>query len=105
MAQRVMECGDAGHILLSRHVAEDLEQYGHWQPLLHDLGECEVKHGLRLQIFNLCKDDIGNSSPPEKLRRGKRWQRSRHDQVRPIRPVRFPRSVLAIALTVWLRTP
>ena len=48
MAQRVMDCGDAGHILLSKHVAEDLEQYGHWQPLLHDLGECEVKHGVRL---------------------------------------------------------
>jgi len=47
MAQRVMDCGDGGHILLSKHVAEDLEQYGHWQPLLHDLGECEVKHGVR----------------------------------------------------------
>ena len=46
MAQRVMDCGDAGHILLSKHVAEDLEQYGHWELLLHDLGECEVKHGV-----------------------------------------------------------
>src|SRR6187431_916662 len=50
MAQRVMDCGDAGHILLSKHVAEDLEQYGHWQPHLHDLGECEVKHGVRVPI-------------------------------------------------------
>jgi class 3 adenylate cyclase len=48
VAQRVLDCGDAGHILLSAHVAEDLGQYRQWQPLLHDLGECEVKHGLRL---------------------------------------------------------
>jgi class 3 adenylate cyclase len=47
VAKRVMDCGDAGHILLSKHVAEDLEQYPHWQPFLHDLGECEVKHGVK----------------------------------------------------------
>ena len=52
MAQRVMDCGDAGHILLSRHLAEDLEQYEHWQPLLHDLGRCEVKHGVRVELTN-----------------------------------------------------
>src|SRR6184192_4121624 len=67
MAQRVMECGDAGHILLSRHVAEDLEQYGHWQPLLHDLGECEVKHGVRLGVVNLYRDDIGNPQLPKRF--------------------------------------
>ena len=50
IAQRVMDCGDAGHILVSKHAAEDLEQYDHWQPLLHDLGECEVKHGVRIGI-------------------------------------------------------
>ena len=50
MAQRVMDCGDAGHILLSKRVAEDLEQFAHWQPYLHDLGEIEVKHGVRLRI-------------------------------------------------------
>ena len=48
MAQRVMACGDAGHILLSKHVAEDLAEYEQWRPLLHDLGECEVKHGMRV---------------------------------------------------------
>ena len=53
MAQRVMDCGDAGHILLSRHVAEDLEQYPRWRAYLHDLGECEVKHGVRVGIANL----------------------------------------------------
>ena len=53
IAQRVMDCGDAGHILLSKHVAEDLEEYPHWQPHLHELGECEVKHGVRLSLVNL----------------------------------------------------
>src|SRR5438874_8616925 len=68
MAQRVMDCGDAGHILLSKHVAEDLEHYGHWQPLLHRLGECEVKHGVRIGIVNLYRDDIGNSQLPKTFR-------------------------------------
>ena len=67
IAQRVMDCGDAGHILLSKHVAEDLEQYGHWRPLLHDLGECEVKHGVRLGVVNLYRDDIGNRQLPKKF--------------------------------------
>jgi TolB-like protein len=67
MAQRVMDCGDAGHILLSRHVAEDLEQYPRWQPLLHDLGECEVKHGVRVHLVNLYTDELGNPAVPEKF--------------------------------------
>ena len=53
MAQRVMDCGDAGHILLSQHVADDLVQYRQWAPRLRDLGECEVKHGVRLHLVNL----------------------------------------------------
>src|SRR5438105_3347977 len=68
MAQRVMDCGDAGHILLSRHVAEDLEQYRQWQPHLHDLGECEVKHGVRVHVFNLYTDEVGNRDVPAKLK-------------------------------------
>src|SRR5881398_3365027 len=71
VAQRVMDCGDAGHILLSRHVADDLSEYRHWRPCLHDLGECEVKHGLRVHIFNLYKDALGNPEVPEKLRQRK----------------------------------
>jgi TolB-like protein/Flp pilus assembly protein TadD len=67
IAQRVMECGDAGHILLSKHVAEDLEHYGHWQPLLHDLGQCEVKHGVRLGVVNLYNDGVGNPQLPKKF--------------------------------------
>src|SRR4029077_13480849 len=68
VAQRVMDCGDAGHILLSKRVAEDLEQYAHWQPHLHDLGECEVKHGARVSVVNLCTDDLGNPAVPDKLK-------------------------------------
>src|SRR5256885_700044 len=72
MAQRVMDCGDAGHILLSRHVADDLENYGRWQPYLRDLGECEVKHGVRISLVNFCSDKIGNPKTPEKLKQAKR---------------------------------
>src|SRR5882724_12061115 len=68
VAQRVMACGDAGHILVSRHVAEDLEGYEQWRPLLHDLGFCEVKHGVKLQIVNLCTEEAGNRALPAKLR-------------------------------------
>jgi TolB-like protein/Tfp pilus assembly protein PilF len=71
VAQRVMECGDAGHILLSKHLAEDLAQYRHWRPHLHDLGECEVKHGLKLHLVNLYKDNLGNPHLPDKLKQGR----------------------------------
>src|SRR5437660_6708102 len=67
MAQRVMDCGDAGHILLSKHVAEDLEEYEQWRPLLHDLGSCEVKHGARVGVANLYADEIGNPQLPKKF--------------------------------------
>src|SRR2546430_2571473 len=67
IAQRVMECGDAGHILLSKHVAEDLEEYEQWRPLLHDLGTCEVKHGMRVAIANLYSDQVGNPQLPKKF--------------------------------------
>src|ERR1700693_622133 len=67
MAQRVMDCGDAGHILLSKRVADDLGEYEHWRPLLHDLGECEVKHGTRVLIVNLYADEVGNPQLPKKF--------------------------------------
>ena len=69
MAQRVMDCGDAGHILLSKHVAEDLEEYEHWRPLLHDLGACEVKHGVHVSVANLYSDEIGNPQLPRSSKR------------------------------------
>src|SRR6266436_5583499 len=67
MAQRVMACGDAGHILLSKRVADDLGEYEQWRPLLHDLGECEVKHGMRMSIVNLHADQVGNPQLPKKF--------------------------------------
>jgi TolB-like protein/Flp pilus assembly protein TadD len=71
VAQRVMYCGDAGHILLSKHFAEDLEQYAHWRPHLHDVGEATDKHGLRVPLVNLYTDRLGNSALPVKLRRSR----------------------------------
>src|SRR5438128_4054923 len=79
IAKRVMDCGDAGHILLSKHVAEDLEEYEKWRPLLHDLGLCEVKHGGRVSVVNLYDDQFGNAKLPrrfetvQKRRRRLRW--------------------------------
>ncbi|MDQ6626575.1 MAG: adenylate/guanylate cyclase domain-containing protein, partial [Verrucomicrobiota bacterium] len=69
IAQRVMDSGDAGHILLSNRVAEDLAQSSQWQEFLHDLGECEVKHGVRVRLVSLHNDEIGNASIPEKVSR------------------------------------
>ena len=97
VAQRVMDCGDAGHILLSKHVADDLAQYRHWQPYLHDLGEWEVKHGLRLNLVNLYKDGLGNPAIPEKLKRGQRWKKG-GTPVRPVRPLRWLKFALVAAL-------
>jgi TolB-like protein len=68
MAQRVMDCGDAGHILLSKRVADDLEQYPQWRLHLHELGDCEVKHGIRLQLVNLYTEELGNPEVPEKFK-------------------------------------
>ena len=77
MAQRVMDCADAGHILLSKRVAEDLEQYTEWQPYLHSLGELEVKHGLHLEVANLFGEDFGNPKIPSKIARAARAKRRR----------------------------
>src|SRR5437016_11854066 len=79
MAQRVMACGDAGHILISKHVAEDLEEYEHWRPFLHSLGACEVKHGVRVGVTNLYSDQIAHPQLPkhvealQKRRTRERW--------------------------------
>jgi TolB-like protein/class 3 adenylate cyclase/Tfp pilus assembly protein PilF len=96
VAQRVLDCGDAGHILLSGHVAEDLAQYRQWQPHLHDLGECEVKHGVRLHLFNLYKDNLGKPQVPEKLRPGRRRPESAVT-LRAITAPRWPKAALTIA--------
>jgi TolB-like protein/Tfp pilus assembly protein PilF/class 3 adenylate cyclase len=71
IAQRVMDCGDAGHILISKRVADDLAQYRRWQPYLHELGDCEVKHGVVVSVVNLYADVVGNPDPPERFKQGK----------------------------------
>src|SRR5437764_1476161 len=71
IAQRVMDCGDAGHMLVSKRVADDVVHYSQWRTLLHELGECVVKHGLRISLLNLYGDDAGNPELPEKFRQAK----------------------------------
>src|SRR5207244_565226 len=97
VAQRIMDCGDAGHILLSKHVADDLMQYRHWQPYLRDLVEYEVKHGLLINIVNLCKDNVGNPNLPEKLKRRKRWKQNTDATVRPVIAPGWSKSALTTA--------
>src|SRR5690242_16105402 len=98
MAQRVMDCGDAGHILLSKRIADDLAQYSRWQPHLHELGECEVKHGAKIDIVNLYTDELGNPATPEKLTQqhgkagnvqtiGLKSQRKKRIAVLPFKPL------------------
>src|SRR5213076_3396852 len=103
IAQRVMDCGDAGHILVSRHVAEDLETYPHWQPCLHDLGEFEVKHGARIGIVNLYDDQIGNPQLPKKFQTLKK-HRSRVRRAEAAIALLVLASV-AVALIFLLRKP
>src|SRR5260221_6825420 len=90
-----MVAGAAAYILSSTHGADDPAYYRHWRPYLQDLGECEVKHGFRLNIFNLCKDNLGNTARPEKLKRGKRWKQNVDTRVRVTRPFNFPIWTLA----------
>jgi TolB-like protein len=95
MAQRVMDCGDAGHILLSKRVAEDLAQYRHWQPNLHDLGECEVKHGVIVSVVNLYTSEVGNPALPEKFN-GKTPRRRAADAGVRLSPVPALNTLLTI---------
>jgi class 3 adenylate cyclase len=71
IAQRVMDCGDAGHILVSKRVADDLAEYRRWQPYLHELGDFEVKHGVVVSVFNFYADGVGNPDSPSKFKRAK----------------------------------
>jgi TolB-like protein/class 3 adenylate cyclase/Flp pilus assembly protein TadD len=100
MAQRVMDCGDAGHILLSRHIAEDLEQYRQWQPCLHDLGECEVKHGIRVSAFNLYTEELGNPEVPEKFGQSKETQTAPTIPVSDAKPAGRSRTLIAALIIV-----
>ena len=102
MAQRVMDCGDAGHILLSKHVAEDLEPYGHWQPHLHNLGECEVKHGVRVHIVNLCTEELGNPDPPEKFKHLRGKKKTSAAAIKKVATSRWPLAIAAILIAALL---
>ena len=90
-AQRVMDCGDAGHILLSKRVAEDLAQYRQWQRHLHDLGECQVKHDVTVSVVNLYTDEAGNAALPEKFASAQRQQAV---PILPASATRKPKSLL-----------
>src|SRR5882762_6577555 len=94
VAQRVMDCGDAGHILLSKRVAEDLSQSRQWRPWLHDLGECAIKHSVPISIVNLYTDEIGNAQLPERV---KQWQSKQATQAADASPSVFRRKGLLIA--------
>src|SRR5262249_30666982 len=83
MAQRVMDCGDAGHILLSKRVADDLEEYPRWCPYLRKLGECGVKHGVRLFVVNLYTDELGNPQKPKKFIEEQQTQSASTKRTRP----------------------
>jgi TolB-like protein/Tfp pilus assembly protein PilF len=109
IAQRVMDCGDAGHILLSRHVAEDLEHYPRWQPYLHELGDCEVKHGVRVSLVNLYTEDAGNPAVPEKLGKEPRetagWFAQRHKPLIAIAGAILVGALLATVILKQVGTP
>src|SRR5262249_19635828 len=97
IAQRVMDCGDAGHILLSRHVAEDVEGYARWRPLLHDLGECKTKHGEVISVVNLYDDEVGNPELPEKLKEAQEARTAKAAAARPAPTFRRKNFVIAAA--------
>src|SRR5437868_4696925 len=96
IAQRVMDCGDAGHILLSKRVADDLVQYRRWQPFLHELGDFEVKHGVVVSVVNLYADIVGNPVPPAKFNKISATPPTTPAPV--IKPKRIPWHELALAL-------
>jgi serine/threonine-protein kinase len=98
IAQRVMDCGDAGHILLSKRIADDLGQYSQWQPHLHDLGECEVKHGMKIGLVNLYTDELGNSAMPEKVKKEQRSKVGQRSSNRRKRALATLALVMVIAL-------
>src|SRR6266700_1981943 len=97
IAQRVMDCGDAGHILLSKHIAEDLEDYARWRPYLHELGECETKHGGVISVVNLYDDEVGNPQLPEKLKEAQRERAAKAATSRPAPTFRRKRLLIAAA--------
>jgi TolB-like protein/Tfp pilus assembly protein PilF len=97
MAQRVMSCGDAGHILLARRIADDLAQYEKWRPYLCDLGDVEIKHGVKIDIVSFCFDGVGNSGLPDKIKQRRRQQKA----ARRKRLIFGTSLILAALLMAW----
>ena len=102
IAQRVMDCGDGGHILLSKRAAEDLSQSRPWRPYLHDLGECSVKHGLPLSLVNLYTDQIGNPEVPEKLKKAHEDKAAMDAASRPPKMIRRRNVVIGAAVILLI---
>lgn len=102
MAQRVMACGDAGHILITKRVAEDLAQDSDWQPHLHELGEVELKHGVKIGIVNLYTKELGNPEEPEKLRQAKETQTSPATGASDAKPAARLRALIATLIIAAL---
>ena len=98
VAQRVMDCGDAGHILVSKRVADDLAQYRRWQPYLHDVGDVEVKHGVVVSIVNLYADVVGNPAPPPKLKNRKSSGATASSRERKRSPLLVPALIIGVML-------
>ena len=104
IAQRVMDCGDAGHILLSKRVADDLEQYPQWRQHLHELGQVEVKHGVKLDLVNFYNDEAGNREPPEKFKQAAREEKAKADRLASARRRRqiLTGAILLLAIVATL---
>ena len=98
MAQRIMNCGEAGHILVSKRVAEDLGQYRHWQPLLHDLGEWTVKHGVKVHVANLYTEEVGNAVAPEKFQPERQRKAGKFFERTPSRMLLYGTAILVTTL-------
>jgi len=101
MAQRVMDCGDAGHILLSKRIADDLAQYSQWRPHLHDLGQCEVKHGTKIDIVNFYTAEIGNPAIPEKVEKEKQIAGATSSRSKILRNAALIAAALLLAFGFW----
>src|SRR5438105_3025829 len=100
IAQRVMDCGDAGHILLSKRVTDDLEHYPQWRSHFHALGECEVKHGVRVSVVNLYTEELGNPEVPEKFRQTKETQTTPTIPASNTKPARRLRASIAALIII-----
>ena len=90
LAQRVMDCGDAGHILLSKRVADDLVPYPRWHPYLYEIGAYEIKHGRQIHLVNFFTGEIGNPKIFKKKKKKKKKGRRRRLPALPTPSRSFP---------------